>query len=90
MKFGDARSHLLDYADTLVPENAAIGHRGEIALQNVQIGSANGGSGDAHDGISGALDSGARFVLPRTLTRAMIDQSFHRRGGASSDRASGR
>ncbi len=41
VKLRDARSDLFDYTNPFVAENASIGHRREISLQNVKIGSAN-------------------------------------------------
>ena len=56
VKLRDARSDLLDYTNALVAENASIGHRRQISLQNVKIGSANRRSRNPHDGIARILD----------------------------------
>ena len=76
------RPTIQDPGDALVAENASIGHCGQIALQNVKIGSANCRSSDPHDGIARLLDSRARLVLPCTLARTVIDQRFHVSAGA--------
>jgi hypothetical protein len=79
MKLRDARSDLLDYPNAFVAENPSIGHRWEIPLQNVKIGSANRRSGNPHDGIAGILDGRARLTLSGILARTVIDQRIHGR-----------
>ena len=81
MKLRHSRSDLLDYANSFVTENAAVGHGGEISLQNVEIGSAYRRSGHPDNGIACVLDCGARLVLPLSLAGTVIDQRFHRSAG---------
>ena len=38
----DARADRLDRADGLVAEDPAVGHRGHVALEDVQVGAADG------------------------------------------------
>jgi hypothetical protein len=80
----DARSDLFNDANALVAENAALDHRREISLQNMKIGPTDRGSSNSHDGIVAILNGRARFVLPRAIARAVIDQRFHRRRAWSS------
>ena len=51
----DAVADGLDGADGLVAEDAAVGHRGHVALEDVQVGAADRGGVDPHDRV-GAVD----------------------------------
>jgi len=81
---------LLNDTNAFVAQNAAFGHGREISLQNVKIGSANRGSGNAHDGIARILERGARLVFPCPLAWTVIDQRFHGSAGARSCGTGGR
>src|ERR1017187_1817124 len=58
----DASSDFFNDTNALMAKNAAIGHRREISLQNVKVGSANRRRGHADNGVARGLDGGARFV----------------------------
>ena len=67
---GDRRAHLLDDADALVPEDPAVGHRRHVALQDVQVGAADGGGRDPDDGVGRLLDRRPGLAPPRRACRA--------------------
>jgi hypothetical protein len=54
----DAGADLLDGADRLVAEDAPVGDGGDVALEDVQVGAADGDGVDAHDGV-GVVRSGS-------------------------------
>ena len=45
-----------DRADRLVAQDAAFGHGGDVALQDVQVGAADRGGVDLHDDVGRVLD----------------------------------
>ena len=77
VKGGHARADCLDHAHTLVSENAARGDAGNVAFQDMQVGAANGRFGDANDGVAPLTNRRLGFALPRSLTRAAVNQPFH-------------
>ncbi len=77
MEVGHPLADRLDDTDTLVAQGAPGLDGGHIALEDVQIGAAEGGVGDAHHGIRGMLDARLGFVLPDPLARPVIDECFH-------------
>ena len=68
-----------DRADRFVAEDPAVGHRGHVALQDVQVGAADRGRVDADDHVGRLLDRGVRDVLPGLRARTVVDQRLHRR-----------
>src|SRR5690554_1635931 len=72
-----AVTHFFDHSDAFVAESATFRDRWHIAFQNVQVGAANGGMGDAHYGICGFLDCRLRLVFPAALTWPVKYQCFH-------------
>ena len=67
----------VDDADALVPENPARRHTRHVALQDVQVGAADGGGGDPDDGVGRVLDRRAGLLFPGALARTVIDQRLH-------------
>ena len=52
----DGVADLGDRADGLVPEDAPVGHGGDVALQDVQVGPADGGGVDLDHHVRRFLD----------------------------------
>ena len=76
MKGRDARADGLDHAHALVSKNAARGDAGNVTLQDMKVRAANGRSGDSNDGVAALTNGRLRFVLPRALAGAAVDQGF--------------
>jgi hypothetical protein len=70
-------THVNHDADALVPENPARRHTWQVALQDVQVGTADGRGGDPDDGVRGVLDRRAGRLFPRSLARTVIHQRLH-------------
>ena len=73
----DRVTHLSDGADRLVAEDAALGDRGDIALENVQVGAANRGGIDPHHHVGRFLNRRVRNLFPRLLPGPVIDKRLH-------------
>ncbi len=58
-------------------EDAAFGDRGKVSLEDVEIGSSDGGSGDANNGVKRVLNGGPGMQFPRWLARAVVNQGVH-------------
>lgn len=71
------RADAIDHADALMPKDAARLRSRHVALQDVQISAANGGMGDANNGISGGSDHGLGTILELNLVRAGVNEGFH-------------
>ena len=67
-----------DGADGLVAEDRAGDDLGHVALQDVQVGSADRGGIDAHDDVGWFGDRRVSDALPATLAGTVIDERFHR------------
>jgi hypothetical protein len=77
----DGHSDLLDHADRLVADDPARGNR-VLAAQDVHVGAADRGHGDAHDRVVGtALRQ--RALLERDVPRGLEDGGTHRATGAT-------
>ena len=77
VKGGDARANCLNHAHTLVSENAARGHAGNVTFQDMKVRAANGRCGDANDGVASLTNRRRGLRLPRSLARAVVDQCLH-------------
>ena len=81
----------LDGADRLVAEDAAVGDRGDVALEDVQVGAADRDGVDPHDGVGVVDDARSRDLLPRLVAGTVVDECAHGSslvaapGGASPD-----
>ncbi len=58
-------------------EDAAGGDRGQVALENVQIGAADGGLDHPHDGVGGVAQRGPGHVFQLFFSGTAIDEGFH-------------
>src|SRR5688572_32496129 len=58
-----------DLAHELVAEDVALEHRRDEAVVEVQVGAADRGRGDTHDGVARVDDLGIRNFLDRKSTR---------------------
>ena len=87
----DAGADRLDGADGLVAEDAAVGHRGDVALEDVQVGAADRDGVDPHDRVGVVDDDRRGDLLPRLLPGAVVHDCAHGSslvaapGGASPD-----
>ena len=70
-----ADSH--DGSDSLVPEDPALGDGGNVALEDVQVGSADGRGVDAHDGVRGVGENGVGNLVPALPARTVVDECLH-------------
>ncbi len=70
----------LDGTDGLVAQDAAVGHRGHVALEDVQVRAADGHRVDPDDGVGVVADDGVRDLLPGRATGTVVDDCMH--GGA--------
>src|SRR3954464_3996218 len=73
----DRVTDLRDRAHRFVAEYSSIGHRGDIALQDVQVGSADSGHVDFDDDIRRVLDGRIRHLFPRLAVGPVVDECFH-------------
>ena len=74
-RHGGAR--LLDHADALVAEDASVADGRHVALQDVQVGPADGGRRDADHGVGRLSDGGSWHVLPRATAGPVVDERLH-------------
>src|SRR5690625_627516 len=72
-----AVADLFHYSYTLVPQGTALLHGGHVPLEDMQVGAADGGMGDADHRVRGLVDARPRLLFPATLARAVIDECFH-------------
>src|SRR4029077_14194610 len=56
---------------------SALVPRGHVALQDVQIGPADGGCVDPHDDIAIVEDLRVRYFFPSLLTGTVVDEGSH-------------
>jgi len=63
------------HADALVPEDSTLRHRRHIALQDVQVGAANGGGGDADNRVGVVLKHRTGSFFPGPTAGTAIDQA---------------
>ena len=74
------RSDFLDDADAFVAQNATRLTGRDVALEDVQVGSADRRLGDFDDRVRGRLDVRLRMILQGFLARPQIHERFHRPG----------
>ena len=68
----------LDGADRFVAEDAPVGHRGDVTLQDVQVGSADGDGVDADDRVGVVDNDGHRNLFPCFLAGTVVHECTHR------------
>jgi hypothetical protein len=73
----DRLADLGNRADGLVAENAAVGDRRDITLENVQVGAADRGGVDPYHHVGRVLNCSVGNVFPGLLPGAVIHQRFH-------------
>ena len=73
-----ARADGLDRTDRLVAEDPAVGHGGDIALQDVKVGAADGDGIDTDDRVGVVDDDGHRNLFPCLLTGTVVHDCTHR------------
>jgi hypothetical protein len=66
-----------DRADRFVPQDAAVGHRRDVTLQDVQVGTADRRGVDPDHDVGRFGDRGIGNVLPGLAARAVVHQCFH-------------
>jgi hypothetical protein len=76
---GDPGTDRLDDADAFVAEDAAAGAGGDVPLQDVQVGAADGGAHDADHGVGGLRELRHRPVLQALAADTLVDKSLHQR-----------
>jgi hypothetical protein len=59
-----------------VAEDASLFHGGDVALEEVQIGSADGGGLDLDDRVGRLMDGRLRDVVPGLVARPVIDEGL--------------
>ena len=69
----------LDGADGLVTDDPPIGHRGDVTLQDVQVGAADGDRIDSDDGVGVVDDDRLRDFFPRLLAGTVVHDCAHRK-----------
>jgi hypothetical protein len=74
---GHAGADGLDDAHALVPEDAARRAARHIALEDVQVGAADGRLADLDDGVARRLDLGLGMVFERFEAGAPVYECFH-------------
>jgi|GEM_PF-3711320 len=72
-----AIADFLNHPHAFVSQNTTIHHSGYVALEDMQIGTADSGMGDAHHRIRGLLDRRLRLIFPASLTGPMKYQCLH-------------
>ena len=78
MEAADTGTGFLDDPDPLVAQNATRYDTGQIALEDVQVGAADRGLGDAHDGVICVAEGRLRHVFQLNLAMSAVNESFHR------------
>ena len=66
-----------DRADCLVTEDPSVGHRGHVALEDVQVGTADRGRVDADDRVGAVDDHRCRRPPPMPSSGAVVHERFH-------------
>src|SRR6185312_13707896 len=74
---GDCGAHRLDGADGLMPENPAVGDLGHVALQYVEVRTADGRAVDPHQGVGVVADLRGRDIVPGLGSRSVVDECSH-------------
>ena len=73
----DAGADCLDRPDRLVAEDPSVGHRGNVTLEDVQIGAADRDGVDADDRVGVARDRGLGYIFPSLLTGSVVHERLH-------------
>jgi hypothetical protein len=73
----DGVADRLDRPDGFVAEDPPVGHRGDVAFEDVEIGAADRHGVDADDGVGVVDDRGLGHIFPSLLTRPVIHECLH-------------
>ena len=72
-----AVADLLDGPDGLVAQDPALAHRGHVALEDVQVGPADGDRVDPHDDVAVVGDLRVGHLFPGLLTGTVVHEGSH-------------
>jgi hypothetical protein len=72
-----AVADLRDGPDGLMAQDPAVADRGQVALEDVQVGAADGGRVDPHDDIAVVGDLRVRYFFPGLQTGTLVDEGSH-------------
>ena len=72
----DASADFFDHADAFMAEHEA-GLDGQSAVIEVEVGAADAGASDAHEGVGGSFERGVVDALDADIVGAVEDSSFH-------------
>src|SRR5262249_22502909 len=84
------RASLNHFAHEFMAENVAAFHPGDVAVVDVQIGAADGGERDAHDGIVRIQNARVGNRLHAHIIRAVPADRFHAVTSSGFDQAGSR
>ena len=76
-QLGDPFADLGDHADTLVPQDAADLHLGDVSLEDVEVRPADGRGDHLHDHVGRLFDLRIGHLVPGLLARTLVDECFH-------------
>src|SRR5450759_5655224 len=77
LKVGDGRAGLDNGADRLMAEDGAYLHLRHVALEDMQVGTANRGRVDLDDGVGRQLDGRVGDRVPGALPGTVINECSH-------------
>jgi hypothetical protein len=65
------------FSHGFVAEDPPVGDRGDVAVQDVQVGAADRGGVDPDDDVGRFPHGGVRDVLPGLVARTVVDECLH-------------
>ncbi len=77
---GDCAAEFVDHSNAFMAESTAGRDARDIAFQNVEVGSADGGRDDAHNRIGRFPDLGPWLLLQGSFSGPEVNQGSHRGG----------
>src|ERR1019366_9555149 len=72
-----ARADLFDAPHRLVADDAAVDHRQDVALQDVQVRAADRGRVDPHDRVGVGRQRRAGHLLPGLVPGTVVNERLH-------------
>src|SRR5580693_6683966 len=73
----DAVADLVDGADRLVAQDPAVAHLRQVALEDVQVGTADGGRVDLHDDVTVIGDLRVGHLVPGLVPGTVVNEGSH-------------
>ncbi len=73
----DAVADLVDGPDRLVTQNPAVAHLRQVALENVQVGTADRGRIHLHDNVAVIGDLGVGYLVPGLAAGTVVNEGSH-------------